>query len=231
MFVGGSEGLTRDDVLDNITLTWLTNTARLRRPSVLGEQGRVVLRCQGRRGPDRRKRLPRRVLSCSRSWAEQEYQAHSLRQDPQGRALCGLGTAEALSEQVRAGSDRCGGVLPIDVGDALYRPFAIQHRPHRSGPVDDHLQQPVDQHVLVPTTIVELRALIYRPRGGPVREGRSNFQPANPKERMEHIGAKSTSHQGRANCPSFKEILMSHHFRYQTGKGSPEPQPLRLSIY
>ena len=26
-FAGGSEGLTRDDVLDNITLTWLTNTA------------------------------------------------------------------------------------------------------------------------------------------------------------------------------------------------------------
>lgn len=27
IFAGGSEGLTRDDVLDNITLTWLTNTA------------------------------------------------------------------------------------------------------------------------------------------------------------------------------------------------------------
>lgn len=27
VFAGGSEGLTRDDVLDNITITWLTNTA------------------------------------------------------------------------------------------------------------------------------------------------------------------------------------------------------------
>ena len=27
VFAGGSEGLTRDDILDNITLTWLTNTA------------------------------------------------------------------------------------------------------------------------------------------------------------------------------------------------------------
>jgi hypothetical protein len=26
VFAGGTEGLTRDDVLDNITLTWLTNT-------------------------------------------------------------------------------------------------------------------------------------------------------------------------------------------------------------
>jgi hypothetical protein len=27
VFDGRSEGLTRDDVLDNITITWLTNTA------------------------------------------------------------------------------------------------------------------------------------------------------------------------------------------------------------
>jgi hypothetical protein len=27
VFAGASEGLTRDDILDNITITWLTNTA------------------------------------------------------------------------------------------------------------------------------------------------------------------------------------------------------------
>ena len=27
VFAGGTEGLTRDDVLDNVTLYWLTNTA------------------------------------------------------------------------------------------------------------------------------------------------------------------------------------------------------------
>ena len=32
-----SEGLTRDDVLDNITLFWLTNTGGFRGPSLLGE--------------------------------------------------------------------------------------------------------------------------------------------------------------------------------------------------
>ena len=37
----------------------------LRRPSILGKQGGAVLRRQGRRGPDCRKRLPRRTLSCS----------------------------------------------------------------------------------------------------------------------------------------------------------------------
>ena len=36
---GNAKGLTRDDVLDNITLSWLTNTGDFRRSSLLGEQG------------------------------------------------------------------------------------------------------------------------------------------------------------------------------------------------
>ena len=40
VFDGAAEGLTRDDVLDNITLTWLTNTAISGGPSLLGEQAR-----------------------------------------------------------------------------------------------------------------------------------------------------------------------------------------------
>ena len=56
---GQPEGLTRDDVLDNVTLTWLTNTfisgARLYWES-FREQG-FFLRCQGRLHPGRRERL------------------------------------------------------------------------------------------------------------------------------------------------------------------------------
>jgi len=33
VFDGGSEGLSRDDILDNVTLYWLTNTAVPRRVS------------------------------------------------------------------------------------------------------------------------------------------------------------------------------------------------------
>ena len=44
VFDGKTEGLTRDDILDNVTLTWLTNTGFLG-PSLLGEQGRLLLRC------------------------------------------------------------------------------------------------------------------------------------------------------------------------------------------
>ena len=57
VFDGQTEGLTRDDILDNITLTWLTNTAISGGASLLGEQARV-LRRQGRHDPGCRERLP-----------------------------------------------------------------------------------------------------------------------------------------------------------------------------
>jgi hypothetical protein len=51
VFDGQSEGHTRDDILDNITITWLTNTA-LWRPSLLGEFWQTRLfHCQRRLHP------------------------------------------------------------------------------------------------------------------------------------------------------------------------------------
>ena len=45
LFVDGTPygAITRDDILDNITLTWLTNTGTFLGPPLLGEQ-RLVLR-------------------------------------------------------------------------------------------------------------------------------------------------------------------------------------------
>ena len=57
VFDGQSEGLTRDDILDNITLTWLTNTAISGGPSLLGEQGQAYLQRQRRLHPGCRERL------------------------------------------------------------------------------------------------------------------------------------------------------------------------------
>ena len=57
VFDGQSEGLTRDDILDNITITWLTNTAISRRPSLLGEGQTRVFQCQRRLHPGCRERL------------------------------------------------------------------------------------------------------------------------------------------------------------------------------
>ena len=57
VFDGQSEGLTRDDILDNITLTWLTNTV-FPAPGSTGNIGASVFQCQRRLHPGCRERLP-----------------------------------------------------------------------------------------------------------------------------------------------------------------------------
>jgi hypothetical protein len=57
VFDGQSEGLTRDDILDNITITWLTNTA-ISAPVSTGSIGARVFQCQRRLHPGCRERLP-----------------------------------------------------------------------------------------------------------------------------------------------------------------------------
>jgi len=58
VFEGASEGLTKDDILDNVSLYWLTRTGCVFGAPVLGEQA-GILRSEGRRPPDRRECLPR----------------------------------------------------------------------------------------------------------------------------------------------------------------------------
>ena len=57
VFDGQPEGLTRDDILDNITLYWLTNTA-VSSARLYWENKVGLLRPEGRRHPGGRERLP-----------------------------------------------------------------------------------------------------------------------------------------------------------------------------
>ena len=61
VFDGQPEGLTRDDILDNITLYWLTNTA-VSSARLYWENKLDLLRPEGRRHPGCRERLSRRDL-------------------------------------------------------------------------------------------------------------------------------------------------------------------------
>jgi pimeloyl-ACP methyl ester carboxylesterase len=72
VFAGETAGLTRDDVLDNLTLTWLTNTAisgaRLyweNKLSYFGVKGVTV--------PVAVSSFPEEIDLCPRSWAERAY--------------------------------------------------------------------------------------------------------------------------------------------------------------
>lgn len=71
-FDGQSEGLTRDDVLDNLTLTWLTNTAISSSP-IYRENKLPFFVPAGVAIPTAVSAFPDEIFQCPRSWAEQAY--------------------------------------------------------------------------------------------------------------------------------------------------------------
>ena len=71
-FEGVSEGLSRDDVLDNITLFWLTNTA-VSAARLYGENTTPFFGAKGVKLPVAVSVFPDELYQAPRSWAEQAY--------------------------------------------------------------------------------------------------------------------------------------------------------------
>lgn len=71
-FAGKSEGLTRDDVLDNITLTWLTNTA-VSGYRIYWENKHAFVAPLGVKVPVVVSAFPDELYQAPRSWAEKAY--------------------------------------------------------------------------------------------------------------------------------------------------------------
>ena len=109
-FVDGDErGLTRDDILDNITMFWLTNTRGLDGEVVLGVPGVRQLRQRPQRHhPGGRERLPRRALPGPAELdGEGVPQPRPLQRGRPRRALRRLGAAGAVRlRAARRGSAR-----------------------------------------------------------------------------------------------------------------------------
>src|SRR5438876_978196 len=103
VFSGAAAGLTRDDVLDNITLTWLTNTAisgaRLYWESKFG-----FFSVKGVSVPAAVSAFPDEIDLCPRSWAEPAYPKliHYNKLDKGGH-FAAWEQPQLLSEEVRAG--------------------------------------------------------------------------------------------------------------------------------
>lgn len=72
VFAGESEGLTRDDVLDNITIAWLTNTA-ISSARLYWENKLPYFRVKGITIPVAVSSFPEEIDLCPRSWAERAY--------------------------------------------------------------------------------------------------------------------------------------------------------------
>jgi pimeloyl-ACP methyl ester carboxylesterase len=105
VFAGGSEGLTRDDILDNITITWLTNTALSGARLYWENWGKFgYFNVKGVSIPVAVSAFPDEIDLCPRSWAERAYPKliHYNKLDKGGH-FAAWEQPKLFSEEVRAG--------------------------------------------------------------------------------------------------------------------------------
>jgi pimeloyl-ACP methyl ester carboxylesterase len=104
VFAGGSEGLTRDDVLDNITLTWLTNTALSGARLYWENKGASFFAVKGVVVPTAVSVFPDELFPAPRSWAEQAYpKLIHYNKLPKGGHFAAWEQPKLFSEEVRTG--------------------------------------------------------------------------------------------------------------------------------
>lgn len=104
-FKGETEGLTRDDVLDNITITWLTNTALSGARLYWENWGKVgYFNAKGVSIPVAVSVFPDELYPAPRSWAERAYPnlIHYNRLDKGGH-FAAWEQPKLFSEELRAG--------------------------------------------------------------------------------------------------------------------------------
>src|SRR5438094_10649244 len=103
VFSGEAAGLTRDDVLDNITITWLTNTA-ISGARLYWENKLPFFSVKGVSIPVAVSAFPDEIDLCPRSWAERAYPKliHYNKLDKGGH-FAAWEQPQLFSEEVRAG--------------------------------------------------------------------------------------------------------------------------------
>ena len=104
VFEGKSEGLTRDDILDNITLTWLTNTAISGARLYWEYWGKGYFNAKGVSIPVAVSVFPDELYPAPRSWTERAYPKliHYNKLDKGGH-FAAWEQPQLLSEEVRVG--------------------------------------------------------------------------------------------------------------------------------
>jgi pimeloyl-ACP methyl ester carboxylesterase len=111
VFAGQSEGLTRDDILDNITLYWLTNTA-ISSARLYWENKLAFFAPKNVAIPVAVSIFPDEIYAAPRSWAERAYpKLIHYNRLPKGCHFAAWEQPQFFSEEVRAGfrSLRSGG--------------------------------------------------------------------------------------------------------------------------
>ena len=104
VFQGQAEGLTRDDILDNITITWFTNTALSGARLYWEYFGKGYFNAKGVSIPVAVSVFPDELYPAPRSWAERAYPKliHYNKLDKGGH-FAAFEQPKAFTEEVRAG--------------------------------------------------------------------------------------------------------------------------------
>jgi pimeloyl-ACP methyl ester carboxylesterase len=104
VFHGQAEGLTRDDILDNITITWLTNTALSGARLYWEYFGKGYFNAKGVSIPVAVSVFPDELYPAPRSWTERAYpKLIHYNQLPKGGHFAAWEQPESFSAEVRAG--------------------------------------------------------------------------------------------------------------------------------
>jgi pimeloyl-ACP methyl ester carboxylesterase len=104
VFDGASEGLTRDDVLDNITIAWLTNTGVSGARLYWEYWGKGYFDAKGVSIPVAVSVFPDELYPAPRSWSEQAYpNLIHYNQLPKGGHFAAWEQPKFMSEEMRAG--------------------------------------------------------------------------------------------------------------------------------
>ncbi len=104
VFDGQTEGLTRDDVLDNITITWLTNTGISGGRLYWENWGTPFFAVRGVTVPVAVSVFPDELYPAPRSWAERAYpKLVHYNKLPKGGHFAAWEQPKLLSEEMRAG--------------------------------------------------------------------------------------------------------------------------------
>ncbi|MCH8614811.1 epoxide hydrolase 1 [Sphingomonas sp. SM33] len=103
LFNGGQEGLTRDDILDNITLYWLTNTA-VSSARLYWENKNAFFGPKGVKVPAVVSAFPEEIAPIPKSWAEKAYpKLIYYKKHPKGAHFAAWENPEALVDDLREG--------------------------------------------------------------------------------------------------------------------------------
>ena len=104
VFQGQTEGLTRDDILDNITITWLTNTALSGARLYWEYWGKGYFNAKGVSIPVAVSVFPDELYPAPRSWAARAYpKLIHFNKVEKGGHFAAFEQPQLLSEEVRAG--------------------------------------------------------------------------------------------------------------------------------